>query len=94
MKMIRTPDISRIGKASFTVPNTSGPTSTLQLRQKVKLDKITALYKHLNVTGDPDLVSLDRFMIKKFQKQATLTCFFSMVMTIGNTSIINVLVNF
>ena len=72
----RTPDISRNGKASFMVPDTSGQTSTQQLRQKVKLDTITALYKHLNVTGDPDLVSLDRFMIKKIQKQATLTCFF------------------
>ena len=55
----RTPDTSRIGEASFTVPNTSGATSILQLRQKVKLDKITALYWHLNATGDPDIVSLD-----------------------------------
>ena len=54
----RTPDKSRMGEAWFTVPNTSGATSTLQLRQKVKLDKITALYRHLNVTGNPDLVSL------------------------------------
>ena len=44
-----TPDTSRIDKASFTVPNASGATSTLQLRQEVKLDKITALYRHLNV---------------------------------------------
>ena len=51
----RTPDKSRMGESWFTVPNTSGETSTLQLRQKVKLDKITAFYRHLNVTGNPDL---------------------------------------
>ena len=60
-----TPDTSRIDKASFTVPNASGATSTLQLRQELKLDKITALYRHLNMIGGPGLVGIDRFMIKK-----------------------------
>ena len=39
-------------------------------------DKITALYIHLNVTGNPGLADVDRFMTKKNQKQATLTCSF------------------
>ena len=43
--------------------------STLQLKQKVKLDKITGLYKHLNVTGNLDLVYLDRFTLTKNPKK-------------------------
>ena len=88
------PNTSRIDKTSFTVPDATEATSTLRLRQKVKQDKITALYRHLDVTADPGLADIDRFMIKKIQKQATLTCFFSMVITIGNLSLINLLVNF
>ena len=60
-----TPNTSRIDETSFTEPDATEATSTLQLRQKVKRDKITALYRHLNVTGDPDLADIDRFMIKK-----------------------------
>ena len=69
----RTPDTSRIDETSFTVPDTTEATSTLRLRQQVKRDKVNALYRHLNVTADPDLAKLDKFMIKKIQKQATLT---------------------
>ena len=53
-----TPDMSRVNDTSFTETDTNETTSTLQLRQKVKQDKITALYKHLNVTGDPDLADI------------------------------------
>ena len=60
-----TPDTSRVDETSFMEPDAIEATSTLQLRQKVKRDKITALYRHLNVTGDPDLADIDRFMIKK-----------------------------
>ena len=74
------------------VYGTSGATSTLQLRQEVKLDKILALYRHLDVTDDPGHTDLDRFMIKK--KKATLTSFFSTVITNDNCSLTNVLVNF
>ena len=59
----RTPGTSRIDETSFMVSDTTEPTSTLRLRQKVKRDKITALYKHLNVTGNPDLIDLDRFRL-------------------------------
>ena len=59
----RTPDTSRIDETSFMVSDTTEPTSTLRLRQKIKRDKITALYKHLNVTGNPDLIDLDRFRL-------------------------------
>ena len=61
-------DTSRVHKTSFIEPDTTEATSTLQLRTKVKRDKITTLHRHLNVTGDPDLADLDRFMIKKNSK--------------------------
>ena len=60
-----TPNTSRVDKTSFTEPDTTEATSTLQLRQKVKRNQITALYRHLNVTGDTGLADIDRFMIKK-----------------------------
>ena len=45
-----TPDTIRVDNTSFAKPDTTEVTSTLQLRQKVKRDKITALYRDL--TGD------------------------------------------
>ena len=60
-----TPDTSRVDEASFTEPDPTEATSILRLRQKVKQNKIAALYRHLNVTGDPDLADIDQFMIKK-----------------------------
>ena len=56
-----TPDTSRVDEISFIVPDTTEATSALRLRQKVKRNKITALYRHLNVTGNLDLVDLDWF---------------------------------
>ena len=53
------PNTSRIDETSFTQPDTTEATSTLQLRQKVKRDKIIALYRHLNVTGDPGLADIN-----------------------------------
>ena len=63
-----TPNTSRVDETSFTEPDTTEATSTVQLTQKVKLDKITALYRHLNVTGDPGLADINQFMIKKISK--------------------------
>ena len=37
---------------TFIEPDTAESTSTLHLRQKVKQDKLTTFYRHLNVTGD------------------------------------------
>ena len=54
-----TQDTSRVGEASFTDPDAKEATSTKQLRQKIKRDKCTALYIHLNVTGDPGLADID-----------------------------------
>ena len=56
-----TPNASRIDETSFIEP--TEPKSTLRLRQKVKRDKINALYRHLNVTDNPDLIDLDRFKL-------------------------------
>ena len=60
-----TPNTSRIDETSFIEPEATEATSTLRLRQKIKRDKITALYRHLNVTADPGLADIDRLMIKK-----------------------------
>ena len=64
----KTPDTSRVDETSFIEPNATEATSTLRLRQKVKRDKITALYRHLNATGDPGLADIDWFIIKKNTK--------------------------
>ena len=62
------PNTNRVDETSFTEPDTTEAKSTLQLRQKVKQGEITTLYRHLNVTGDPGLADIDRFMIKKNSK--------------------------
>ena len=58
------------------VPDSSVATSNLPLRQEVKRDKITALYRHLNVTGDPGLASIDQYMIKKDSKMGNTDLLF------------------
>ena len=63
-----TPDTRRVDEKSFIEPDATEATLTFLLRQKVKRDKISALYRHLNVTGDPGLVDIDCFMIKKVSK--------------------------
>ena len=58
----------RVDETSFAGPDSSEAISTLQLRQNVTQDKITTLFRHLNVTGDPGLADIGRFMIlKKFK---------------------------
>ena len=57
-------DTSREDETSFAEPDATDATSILQLRQKLKGDKIASLYRHLNVAGDPGLANIDRFMIK------------------------------
>ena len=54
---------------SFTVLDTTEATSTLRLRQKVKRNKINALYNHLNLTGNIDLIDLDWFRLTADQKK-------------------------
>ena len=58
-----TPNTSRVDETSFTEPATTEATSTLRLNQKVKRDKLAALYRHLNVTGYLDLIDLDPFKL-------------------------------
>ena len=65
----RTLDTSRVDETSFTVPDTAGATLTLQLKQKVKRDKLSALYRHLNVTGSTALIDLDKFRLTKDPKK-------------------------
>ena len=61
----RTSNTRRRGKTSFIVPGSTEKetTSTLRLKQKLKRDKLAALYKHLNVTGNLDLINLDQFKL-------------------------------
>ena len=65
----RTPDTSRIDEVLFTVPDNTEATSTLQLRQNVKQDKLTVLYRDVNVTGNPELIDLDRLRLTKDLKK-------------------------
>ena len=65
----RAPDTSRISETSFIEPDATEATSTLRLRQKVKQDKLTALCRHLNVTGNLDLVDLDQFRLTTDHKK-------------------------
>ena len=66
-----TSNTSKIDETSFTIPDTTEATSTLQLRQKVKQDKLAALYRHLNVTGNLDLIDLGRSRLTTVHKKGT-----------------------
>ena len=64
-----TPSTSRVDETSFAVPDATEATSTLRLRHKVKRDKLSALCRHLNVTGDIDLIDLHRFRLTTDHKK-------------------------
>ena len=72
----RTQDTSRVEEISFIRPDTTEGTSTLRLRQKLKRDKIVSLYRYLDVTGDPGLADLERFIIKKNSKTGNIELLF------------------
>ena len=73
-----TPNTSRVDETSFTEPDTTEATSTLQLNQKVKRDKLATLYRHLNVTGNLDLIDLDQFKLTRDPKKgATIVEFYN-----------------
>ena len=82
--------MNMVNETPFTDPDTTEATSTLQLRQKIKLDKLT-LYRRLNMTGDPGLADIDRFMIQKKSKNTDLLF---LIVNIGNPLLINVLMRF
>ena len=65
-----TPKTSRVDETSFTEADTTEATSTLRLKQKVKRHKLAALYRHLNITGNLDLMNLDRFKLTRDPKKA------------------------
>ena len=58
-----TPNTGRMDETSFMEPDTTEPTSTLRLWQKLKQDKITPLYRNLNVTANLGLIDPDRFRL-------------------------------
>ena len=55
------PNTSRVEETAFAIPESTNKraTSTLHPRQKVKQTRIAAMYRHLNVTSDLDLINLD-----------------------------------
>ena len=65
----RTPETSRIETSFIEPTDATEVTSTPRLRQKLKQDKINALYRHLNVTADIDLINLYRSRLTKDQKK-------------------------
>ena len=73
-----TPNKSREDKTSLTEPDTTEATSTLPIKQRVKRDKLAALYRLLNVAGNVDLINLDRFKLTTDPKKgATIFQFFN-----------------
>ena len=75
-----TPNTSKVDETSFIEAATTEATSTLRLNQKVKRDKLAALYRHLNVTGNLDLINLDRFKLTTDPKKgATISEFHNSV---------------
>ena len=69
---------SRVDVTSFIEPATTEATSTLWLNEKVKLDKLPALYRHLNVTDNLRLFDLDRFKLTRDpMKEATIFEFYN-----------------
>ena len=67
------PNTSTIDETAFTAPSSTNKqaTLTLRLRQKVKRDKLAALYRHLKVTGDLDLINLNRLNYTNYIKKGT-----------------------
>ena len=58
-----TSNTRRVDETSFAEPAIREATSTLRLTQKVKQDKLAAMYRQLNVTGNLALINLDRFRL-------------------------------
>ena len=73
-----TPNISRVDETSFMEPAITEATSALRINQKVKRDKLAVLYRHLNVTGNIDLINLDQFkLMTNTKKGATIFRFYN-----------------
>ena len=72
------PNTSRVDETSFMELATTEATSTFRLKQKVKRDKLAAFYRHLNVTGNIDLIDFDCFKLKTDPKKgATIFEFYN-----------------
>ena len=61
-----TPYTGRVDEITFATPSSTEKPSTSPLRQKVEQDKVIALHRLLNLTGDPDLVGTYRFKLKAY----------------------------
>ena len=68
-----TPNTIKIGETKFPSPNFTDKqaTSTLRPRQKVNRNKLAAMYRHLNVTDDLDLINPFWFNYTKNTKRGT-----------------------
>ena len=74
-----TPNTSRVDELSYTTLVYTDKETTLRLRQKIKQDKLTILYRHLNVTGNPVLALIDRFNLTTDPKKGAIVFNFTMV---------------
>ena len=74
-----TPNTSRVDETSFTEPDTTEATSTLRLNQKVKGDHLAALYRHLNITRNLDLIDLDQFKLMRILRKGLQSSSFTTV---------------
>ena len=67
----------KIGETIFKMAGSTDKHATLQLKQKVRQGKLTALFKQLNVTNSLDLINLDQFkLIKDPKKRVTVFNFY------------------
>ena len=59
-------------ETSFRLPDTTEATSNLRLTQKVEGDRLDALLRHLNVTGNLDLINLNPFKLTTNPKKVAI----------------------
>ena len=50
-------------------PDSAEATPSYMLEEKVKLNRLTELYKYLGVKGDPNLANLGEIWVKKKKKK-------------------------
>ena len=60
-----TPNTSRLDETSITMPGSTEKETTLWLKQKVKQDILTVLYRHINIAGNLDLINHYRIRLTK-----------------------------
>lgn len=65
-----TPSTSRVDEITLAISGSTDKqeTSILQLRQETKRDKLVALYMHLSINGNLELINIDPFELAADRK--------------------------